>query len=515
MSSVAEVSVDTDEVLVGAEARRHVISLALRSDAWGVLRNLVPGESVEVRGEVDEASLPSELARCRSVVATSLTSLGLYVAKDVQGTTFTTEALLAREGSELLCAFYAFQAAVEEREQLLAGRVPALRAIADALEVTLLLWLDGVETPQGGDYKVGWVQEAAQKAHAVRYFRQMGISSASTDALRRAVRGQADSVAVEGFEEALADLVDETGRVPLRYLREAEGMQLSMIALAFLGDLRSLAEGLQEWSPSIYDACERVLDSLRTPRVDGGADELEAALFELSRAREYLTSRGLLEVVDEDGTTYRVEDLDPHQSRFFGALRLWREALANQARDDAQAKHFNRALSLIEQVFEAEQIASIDENLTTDGKTCHEEELATGEGTGAIDEATPAVETEVPVREDFAAASPLELEEALIPEVPQAAVDRLEELVRGAREETPADPEAFVRSVNRILDAHHLRFRVGDGVARLCVRRNAVQYAVAGRGQQSLSVADPEVQRVSERYGFRGRKPTSPLPGVP
>lgn len=126
---------------------------------------------------------------------------------------------------------------------------------------------------------------------------------------------------------------------------------------------------------------------------------------------------------------------------------------------------------------------------------------------GAIQEGTS---TPGHLPTDFSRASLDVLRAVLVPEVPQAALDRLAALILEVRDTPPADKEAFVRTVNRILDAQNLRFRVGDGLARLQVKTGAIQYSVAGRGSRGLNAVEPLVERVPESYLRRSRGPSRP-----
>ena len=130
---------------------------------------------------------------------------------------------------------------------------------------------------------------------------------------------------------------------------------------------------------------------------------------------------------------------------------------------------------------------------------------ATTAGEGAIpDEAAPSSTLEL--GDTFAEASLGELVETLVPSVPQAAIDRLEAVIREAQETPPGDKESFVRDVNRILDAQKLRLQVEgrEGLGRLTVKEGLVRLSVSGQGQQSFRGKCLKVVPVPDGYAVRG-----------
>lgn len=114
-------------------------------------------------------------------------------------------------------------------------------------------------------------------------------------------------------------------------------------------------------------------------------------------------------------------------------------------------------------------------------------------------------------RENFAEASTSDLVEMLVPEVPQAAIERLNELISDAQQTPPEDRMGFVRDVNMILDGRMLRLRVeGEAhLARLAIKKGSISLAVAGgRGQQGFCSKVIEVVPVSSGYAMRGARPS-------
>ncbi len=133
-------------------------------------------------------------------------------------------------------------------------------------------------------------------------------------------------------------------------------------------------------------------------------------------------------------------------------------------------------------------------DLTIPAETCHEEGLATEEGTGAITDAPAAIETHLAPSEEFATASLGELVEAYAPAAPGAVIARIATLIREAQSSPPNDRYGFVDGVNRLLDANGLHLRLEDGAsARLKVapssKLGSIQFGVArgSRGFRKLS----------------------------
>lgn len=133
----------------------------------------------------------------------------------------------------------------------------------------------------------------------------------------------------------------------------------------------------------------------------------------------------------------------------------------------------------------------------------------------AIAEDEPSETRRKKLRDDFAEASIGDLVEAFVPAVPQAAMDRLEVLIRAAQATPPEDQARFVAQVNRLMTAQSLRLQVEgeEGLARLTMKEGLIRLAVAGRGQQRFRGREIRVVRVPEDYGLKSRKPSaSPSP---
>lgn len=158
------------------------------------------------------------------------------------------------------------------------------------------------------------------------------------------------------------------------------------------------------------------------------------------------------------------------------------------------------------------------QDLTSDVETCEGEGLATeGRGTEEIPRAADAATAPRALREEFAGASLGDLVQALVPEVPDAAIKRLEELIREAQESPPEDKAGFVAQFNRLMTAQSLRLQVEgeEGLARLTVKEGLIRLAVASRGQQRFRGREIRVVRVPEDYGLKSRSAaTSPSPDV-
>ena len=158
-----------------------------------------------------------------------------------------------------------------------------------------------------------------------------------------------------------------------------------------------------------------------------------------------------------------------------------------------------------------EHAQAVLRNLTPNGNSGNNGFLSNETGVATVPHDTDAPKPDsTPLASDFADATLGELESALVPMAPEGSIDRLEELVRSARDEPPSDIEGFVTSVNRILDAHNLRFQVGDGLARLSTRRDAIHYAISRQGRHSLKVAEPKLVPVPLDYANRNRKRRDP-----
>lgn len=109
-----------------------------------------------------------------------------------------------------------------------------------------------------------------------------------------------------------------------------------------------------------------------------------------------------------------------------------------------------------------------------------------------------------------------ELADRLAPPPSKAELALFEQLIRNAQSSPPADVVAFVRDANRVLDAANLRIRVKEGLARLAVKRNSIQFMVAGPGTLGLKNRDFQVVHVPQKYGKLpgSRKGQSPSPEI-
>lgn len=117
--------------------------------------------------------------------------------------------------------------------------------------------------------------------------------------------------------------------------------------------------------------------------------------------------------------------------------------------------------------------------------------------------------------EAIATASLGKLIETFLPPFSKAAIARLTQLIKEAQKKSPKDKETFVRDVNALLNAHHLRLRdreTGE-VFRLSFKNGSIQI---GLPRGAFRNRDLEIVFVGEEYGV-GRRPrdTSSAPKPP
>ena len=129
------------------------------------------------------------------------------------------------------------------------------------------------------------------------------------------------------------------------------------------------------------------------------------------------------------------------------------------------------------------------------------------EGTGPIAEEA-AIETAIAPSRDFTGASLGELKSTLVPTAASdAQIAALTAVVVEAQQTLPKDREAFVRDVNAILDAQHLRFSVNGGLARLALKNGSVQFSGSGFGTCGFRKHEATVVRVGQDYAVIGKRP--------
>jgi len=135
---------------------------------------------------------------------------------------------------------------------------------------------------------------------------------------------------------------------------------------------------------------------------------------------------------------------------------------------------------------------------------------------GAVSSEASIGDNETDLRAIFVAADAADLARALVPPVPEIAIRRPEELIREAQVSPPADKDSFVKSINSILDAHHLRIQANDEnfPARLAFKDGTIRLAVAGgRGHRRFTDRQLHIVQIPHNYGARGsRNPDSNQP---
>ena len=494
------------KVLSGASARQFVIDRALQSGTWELLINRIEGFRVSGDGGSEPAQLGIVFEQRCSALASLLSAFGWpavtgsdNVLREASSLTDASDARAwLRTGNEFLKA-------VEYRIEWLTEEVPILEALHAAIEETQLLWLDGVQTQSDGNYRVHWVATEARKIHAIQGLRRMGVATANGASLREKLQAQGQDLP-QGLGSELDDWVT------LRDLREAEGMRLLHIATVFGYWLAEHQERLREEWGATLEACLSVLQSLIDDSQAAEGDEAPELIEEgLGDLQGMLAALGLEEARDDEGRVFPLTALRSDAPDLIDAVVAWRSTVAGADPRESQERYQCWGmLGFIERTLTEEHFGQVVANLTSATETWHQEGSATGRRTEQIGQGAEAGAAP-PVLREFAEASKLDLLRSVL--APAATVDQLEDLeavIRDAQEVRPEDPEAFVRDVNRILDAQNLRLSVEgeEHLARLSIKKGSISLAVAGgRGNQGFRGKTLRVVPVDESYALRGARP--------
>jgi len=403
----------------GEAACLKVIERALDAECWSKL-----GGSFQVVGDLAARDLRKAFVERAERLSSLLTDFGF-------GTAFCTRSSPpdVYEASDLedvdrdtwiRCA-YAFERAIEIHQEETRRSMPMLWHLHDALEQMEVLWLDALKCVKGC-FPLWWMAEESRKLNAFRALRDMGIHD-------------------EG----------EGGVLLIRTLRKSSGEELISSAGKLLGALQSRGpEFRQEWG-SVYDLTSYVLGQIvMETAIDVSPEERAEGLDDI---RELLSSLGMEEAAME-GNVFPLRSLREGEDGLPDAVKAWLAHVS--AEKDAATRELHAAglvdpnivsedhplLTLLqcagmllaidrslrdsaffevvaaleapprpeqevddEIPFDLDLVSSeATANLTTAPKTCQEEGSATEEGTGAIDDASPAIETELEPREAFASA---------------------------------------------------------------------------------------------------------------
>lgn len=376
-------------VKTGAPAWRAAIEAQLRSETAILLKGKGVEEGAEL-GELTSDLIVVTLLKRAGQVLTWVEALGWTEATGADGTTYGSKELIDPYEDRFLGACFAFMAAIEERAKTTWDGEALLRAVAAAIEDVALLWLEGMQTPPDGQYRVHWVASAAWKIHAMQGLRRMDVTTLDGAMLREEVAKMGHSI-------------EEQPNVTLCDLRDAEGAELAAVAGAFHMILQLRQAELEAQWKGTWHVTTSVLAYL-VLRGRAGPDDATttAELLELLRST-FLPALGLEEAKGGDDRVFRVEDLQADAADLADAINAWRSVVEPYREMNSPGQMAWAVLGWAERSLTEATFGEIVAQLTSAPETCDEEWIATERRTEEIPRAADAATPPSALREEFAA----------------------------------------------------------------------------------------------------------------
>ena len=140
-------------------------------------------------------------------------------------------------------------------------------------------------------------------------------------------------------------------------------------------------------------------------------------------------------------------------------------------------------------------------NLTTAFETWQEEGSATEEGTGAIDDASPAVDTDVAPTVEFGTAAAADrVKGHLLVRASDQDIEDLTAMILAAQKQAPEDKLGFVLEMRRMLAAGGLELRMEgiDGAVQVAMKNGSIAVSTNRKGTRGFRGAELSVVRADE-----------------